>query len=351
MHDWHKHILTIGLEELEEYRGLPIIGNPRALRKGFSILRLWPLLTLFFGLFYCKTGIYRYADDKGKHVGVYSKIRYRCSLALVFLSLLFLINNWPFFRPAFDQYQGGLGSLPYQGYIDYVNENGGLTFWAHPEAEYILTTDYLSSISFETRKHLQTLISTEDYTGFSIFPEGYREVGRPGGIWDRLLKEYCSGKRERPIWAIGGLAFEKGNLSERMKCLQTIVLAPEKEERAVVDALKKGKMYVVQGMSSSDFTLSDFFISDEAGESKGFAGDVVKIEGSPFLHIEASFQEEQREVEVKVIKDGVIVKVAKIETPFLISYCDNSPLLKKSYYRLEIKGKAIHVITNPIFVE
>lgn len=346
MYNWHQHILTIGLENYEDYRDLPVIGNPKGLRDKFNILKLWPFLTLIFGLWYFKKGTYKYTDYKGEHLGVYSKKRQASCVAIVLLSLTFILNNWPFFSFKFDQYHNDLGKMPYQNFIDYVSEKRGLTFWAHPEAEYILRT---GNVYFETREHTHLLLEAENYTGFSIFYEGYKKVGKPGEIWDRILKEYCQGLRERPIWAIGGLASERGSLSERIKVLQNIVLVSEKSKKAVLDALRKGKIYVTIGGNSLNFKLSEFSLSDEVGWVKGFVGDTVRIEGKPVLHIEGSFLEKQQEVEVRIIKEGEIVKTYKTETPFALTYYEDGALEGKSYYRLEIKGKGLHLVTNPIF--
>ena len=80
-------------------------------------------------------------------------------------------------------------------------------------------------MGLETSEHTHLLQETKGYTGFSIFYEGYKKVGKPGGLWDVILIEYCQGLRKKPIWAIGGLAFDRGGeLSSRMRGLQTIVL-------------------------------------------------------------------------------------------------------------------------------
>ena len=346
MYNWHQHILAIGLDNYQDYRNLPVIGNLRGVSEGIDILSVWPLFTLIFGLWYITKGIYFYTDHKGKHIGVTSK-KTRIILALIVLvSFLFLLNNWPFRKLRFDQYHGDLGSLPYQNYIDYVNERGGVTFWVHPEAEYILE---MEGVGFVTTEYSYRLLDTKGYTGFSIFPEGYQKIGKPGGVWDTLLLDYCRGIRENPVWAIGGLAFEKGNISESMKHLQTIVLVPEKSKPAVLEALKKGRAYVVEGKKSLDFLLENFSVSDEAGKVKGILGDEVKIEGRPLVYIEGGFLEKQQEVEIKIIKNGEVVKTHKIEQPFRVVYHDEI-ITEPSYYRLEIIGRGLHLVTNPIFV-
>ena len=91
----------------------------------------------------------------------------------------------------YDQYHGENYVLPYQDLINYVNKKGGLTFWAHPEHEEVVNVKGVRAV---TKPYYEDLLRTDGYTGFSVFYEGYNKIGRPGGIWDKVLMEYCSGK-------------------------------------------------------------------------------------------------------------------------------------------------------------
>ena len=205
-------------------------------------------------------------------------------------------------------------------------------------------------MSFETRAHPHLLLETKDYTGFSIFYEGYKIVGKPGGVWDKILTGYCKGEREKPIWAIAGLAFDnKGDLAAAIRKLQTIILVPCLTKEAVLNSLRKGRVYVKKGKDSFDFSLIDFSVSDGLGK-KGIIGDTVKVETRPLIHLQGQFLNNQQRVEIKVIKEGKVIKDYKeVETPFNLSFYGEAPV-SKTYYRVEIKSKGIHLVTNPIFV-
>jgi hypothetical protein len=264
------------------------------------------------------------------------------------VSILFLINNYPFVRYSFNQYSNDLGSRPYQKFIDYIKERGALSFWAHPEAEYILK---MEGVGFITRKHPYRLLDTKGYTGFSIFWEGYNDIGRVGGIWDELLKDYCGGVREHPVWAIGGVAYDSlGDLSQSIEGLQTIILVSERSKETVLKSLAKGKAYVIKGEDSLDFSLDRFSVSDEFGGVQGFVGDAVKVKGDPSITVEGGFFKKEREVQIKIIKEGKVVQMYTLETPFKISYSDSTFSHNKTYYRLEIIGRGLHLVTNPIIV-
>lgn len=348
MYNWHRHILTVGLENPEDYRHLPVIGNPKGLRDGLNWVSIWPLLVLSLGLWYIRKCAYVYTDRKGRHVGFHPKARAFIAGIAVVISFILAWNNWPFLKLKFDQYHNDLGVMPYQNFIDYVNRKGGLTFWAHPEAGGSTAT--MDGAEFETPKHAELLLETKDYTGSSVIDENYEKIGKPGGIWDTVLKEYCQGLRKKPVWGIGGLAFESGNLAEAMRNLQVIVLVSEKSKKAVLAALRNGKIYVASGTNSLDFSLDAFYISDELDKVKGFVGDDLKIEGKSLLHIEGHFEGEPLEVEIRVIRQGEIVKTYKTQAPFKIIYYEEDLQKSKSYYRLEITGNGLFFITNPIFV-
>jgi hypothetical protein len=337
MYNWHRHLVTLGLEKYADYRNLPVVGNPRGLRRSFNPFALWPVVLLVFAvwLWLLKVKIY--------------KAQKIIAALIAALGLLFFWNNWPFFKLKFDQYHDS-GVRPYQNYIDYVNARGGLVFWAHPEAAYKL---HMVGIDFITPEHSATLAQTQGYAGFCIFPEGSRQVGRPKGLWDELLLEYCRGVRKTPVWAIAGLSFEKGDLSQAMKNRQTVIITSERSRRAVVDALRNGKMYALEGHRSADFSLDEFYVTDEGGLVKAGSGETAKVKDNPRLHISGRFTKRQTRVEIRVIRNGSIFKRYILETPFNIVCADkHTPDANvKSYYRLEIVSKGLHLVSNPIFVE
>lgn len=337
MYNWHKHILALGLEDESDYRNLPVIGNPRGLKQGFNVVALWPLLLLAFGAWawFNKIKIYR---------------RQKLVAGLIMaVGLLFLLNNWPFFKLKFDQYHNS-GSRPYQNYIDYVNERGGLAFWAQPETEHRL---HMTGVDFITAEHSSMLSQTMDYAGFCIFPGGSRQIGKPKGLWDELLLEYCRGVRKKPVWAIAGLSFEKGNLYRAMQERQTVILAFERSRKAVMDAIRNGKMYALEGHRSPDFSLDEFYVTDASGEAKAGSGETAKLKGNPVVHVAGRFANRQDSVEIRVIRNGNIFKRYILDTPFNIVCPDEQPADANvtSYYRLEIVSEGLHLVSNPIFIE
>jgi hypothetical protein len=350
MHDWHKHILAIGLDNIEDYKNLPIIGNPKGLRTKFQVYKLWSIILLLTGFFGFKKRKYKYRDSQGRPLGPFDKKWQVCSLFLITVALLFFVNNWSFYGIRYDQYHGNSGIMPYQNFIDYIEQHGGLTFWAHPEAQNL---QRFYTIKIETRDCTSDLIRAHDYTGFAIFYEGYNKVGCPGGLWDDILKEYCLGIRKKPIWIIGGLSFDSaGDLSDRMKGLRNILLIPKLNKYEAMEALRKGRMYVMAGMHSSEFILDKFIIRDNSSGIEGTMGQEIALQGRPQLEIKGRLLNgESQPFNIKLIRNGKIIQTFEVISPFDISYQDEYIWKdRKIYYRIEAESKGIFLVTNPIFV-
>jgi len=336
--NWHKHILTIGLEVSEDYRNLPIIGNKKGLTHPFklkNIFSFWPFLILISGILFLRN----------------PRPRRGFGIFFVITGLLFLANNYPFCDLKFSQYQGDLGIKPYQNYIDYVREHGGLTFWAHPEAR---NYQRIGMVSAETSEHTSDLMQADNYSGFAIFYEGYKDVGIPGGIWDEILKQYCKAIRKSPVWAIGGLSFDSsGDLDTYMRDLRTVFLVSVLRKKELIKALREGKMYVINGKDSSNFILDKFIIRDTGTGLEKTLGEELETQKFPQIEIKGRFLNGQGQpLEIKLIKNGGVIKTFNVASPFSVNYLDEDGQKdRKIYYRLEIRSGNIFLVTNPIFVK
>jgi hypothetical protein len=352
---WHKHILVMGLERAEDYKNLPIVGNRRSLTLPFRfkniLYLLWPVLILLAGFVCFKKRQFNYKDLHGNRLGPYSLAWRIPGIFLIIAGLLFLWNNYPFCEVKFNQYQAKAGIAPYQNFINYVRQRGGLTFWAHPEAAYIETR---GKVKIETREHSADLLKAYDYTGFAVFFEGYEKIGCPGGIWDETLKEYCRGQRKSPVWAIAGLSFDAaGNLSEYMRDARVVCLIPEFNKREVLKALGKGRAYVMRGASFAQLVLDKFVVRDTSGGMEKTMGEEIALKQKPQLKISGHFLGgASLPCKIKLIKNGAILETFETSSPFEITYQDESRENEaKIYYRVEIESKGLLLVTNPIFVK
>ena len=346
MRNCHKHILAVGLSDASDYKGLPVIGNLQGLYSGLQAYKLWPVGLLLLG-WVC---FYRGSYPRRPHAKSRSMARRIMSMAIILIGGIFFVNNWPFRAVTFDQYHGDRGIMPYQKFIDYVRQREGLTFWAHPEAA---QTRRLGCVDIKTKKYTSDLRETQNYTGFAIFPDGYKEIGFPGGLWDEILGEYCRGERLRPAWAIGELDFHyRRDLSARIKNVRNILLVKAVSYPEIMQALREGRIYAMQGKRSAEFVLDTFAVRDSATDIEKTMGQELSLTGMPELRIRGHFLNNQiQNVQIKLIHNGKVIKVYEVPAPFDIRYEGRrSHKNIKDYYRLQIRTQGLLLITNPLFV-
>ncbi len=330
--NFHKHMLLLNLTDLNTYKSLPVIGNELNYAK-FNILSFWPLIVFAISLFL-----------KSKFLFV--------------ISLIFLIANFPF-KKYYDQYHN-YGEHPYQQLIDFVNkknftsqiENNMLIIWAHPEATNyekvcVFSTVRKIKIGFQTLPYYNSMFSTYDYDGFSIFAEGYRETGGISGVWDKILLEYCLGKREKPVWCFSELDF--GETEGPIDLRKNILFVREKNYKEVIKALKFGNFYSVWRYKDKELQLSNFKLNRKEaifGEKYKLNENIINIS----FDVKWS-NDENKEGIVYIIKNGEVVYKKQHLLPAKIEF--NEPKPKSfSYYRVYIESQYPNKLaTNPIFIE
>jgi hypothetical protein len=182
----------------------------------------------------------------------------------------------------------------------------------------------------------------------------------PGREWDRILIEYCNGKRKMPIWGISGIDFhgDEGKDKELDNVL-TIFLVKKRDNISILDSLRNGKTYSLKrfGKEKGRLSLDDFTVSDSVTQNRGITGDEIVSSGSPIIDIKISSSGDIDDLNIELIRSGRLIKTFSGNTPFNIKFKDDyynpSPVRngEKIYYRLNIRGKALgYIISNPIFV-
>jgi len=144
LRNWHTHLLVVGLNDVKAYKKLPSIAKgigpkiPSGDIKSYlveNILHIFKIIILF--LLFILSLLFVVRKRKSKHY--HRTPRYRFSWKVLFLVIILgviLKFEYPFFPPLYDQYHGEQGGGPFQRLIDYVNENNGMVFWAHPEVNH-----------------------------------------------------------------------------------------------------------------------------------------------------------------------------------------------------------------------
>ncbi|OIO74058.1 MAG: hypothetical protein AUJ85_06540 [Elusimicrobia bacterium CG1_02_37_114] len=334
MQNWHKHFLIVGLSEPAQYRELPISGNESNSGK-FDASKLWGGIILI--------------------LGIYLLSYWKKAWIIIFIGIGSIIYNFPFKSLPFDNYKD-YGELPYQNLINYVNKNNGLIFYAHPEAINWSNPVQIGPVSVRTKPCTNSLLQTYDYTGFAYFREGYRDAGKPGGLWDEVLGEFCAGKRNRPVWAIGELDYINDKESGEIDTVQNILLLKDFTETSVIDCLKTGRFYVLYKTKPDNFPAIIKKLVLESENSTAQMGEILKCKSTPKLTLcITTGDSKSHKININIIRNGEIVKSDKILTPAEYTYMDKTSegegiQGQKSYYRIElISDSGAKIVTNPIF--
>ena len=249
----HVHLTAIGLDHPTDYDNIPSLATGYPVTLDSRLLWLIAYLALIWiGL---KLREKRRAHRDGVRFYVGSRSRGRVLVnnmitwSLVLLGVLLIVNDvvWP--PRMYSQYQTNLTVEPIQRFIDYVEkERGGMVFWAHPEVEQDLT---FNGIRAYTPAYHDFLLQTRGYTGFAIFWEGMRVLGRPEGKWDLLLTQYCAGRRPKPVWCLGELDYESDWAEDAIRETVTILLLKKRSD-LVRAAFERGAAAGASSAAGSD---------------------------------------------------------------------------------------------------
>jgi len=249
-------------------------------------------------------------------------------------------------KSRFDQYHGDKWFKPHQDLIDYVNAKGGMTFWAHPEAE---NRQSINRISIHTLPYPDFLLKTQNFTGFGILNEGYKEVGRPGGIWDEILKQYVTGDRKKTVVAIGEIDYE-GGIASAIDDVKNIFFVREKTKTAIMESLRKGCFYVVRKSSKCELRLDRFEALSR--ESRAIMGESISIHERCLVSANISdvSKSSGKRLLIKLIKNGKIIDLREETLPMQYEFTDDfADKASKGYYRLDVSCEGSILLSNPIF--
>lgn len=333
---WHKHLIAVNLGTEEAYAGLPIMGSDRIeIWHWSSVMLLWPLLGLLYSL----------------RIGRSHSMTLRLPIAAI--SILCLVNNFPFKVKLMDSYGGDLGPAPYQQYIDYVNAHGGVALWPHPEAKSEIPPQSVFGGLIEVRSvglpHAQDIVDTRDYTAFSAIYSDRITATDPGAEWDHVLGQYLRGEREQPVWGTGEIDYHYDE-RDPIHSILTVFLVRERTREGVIEAMRHGRMYATRG-GDERLVLSRFTVTSEVG--KGVAGEEVASLGEARVSVSISkLDGSPARVRLRLIRSGVVVADIDGMTPIEFEHVDTDIREgDRLYYRiLGSRGKVV-LVSNPIFVK
>lgn len=348
MHNAQRNLLVFGLTKPEDYRSLPVSGNPgsytfdwRGAVNGAPMLLVIPALLLWRPR--------RQASDR-------RSLRRSVACVLVVLAVALVAHAWPLSESAFSSYDDQLGYRPYQALIDDVKSKGGLVFWSLSETRDFHEIDAgpLGIVTAKTEPHPEAMVMTTGYTGFGGLYQDGRASVKPGELWDRLLQSPVAEQRPTPV-LIGELAFH--GLSDAGKDLHrlvTVLWVKERTTAAVLEALRSGHSYAVaDGDHDVQLRLDEFRVVCQGGAKSASIGDRLDPGAARDLTIllsVAARDDGRHPVKVRVIRSGQVLVQLAGETPFRVNWPDaTAPTAERLAYRVEITGSG-ELLSNPIMI-
>ena len=356
LHGWRQHIIIAGLYNKDDYESLPLWGNPFDDRPP-KMVTVITLVTLAFVIVFLVDAL------------VQKRLRSLLA-ACCLLTLLKLADSAFTGNVVHSPYKGEKGITPYQEIIEYADQRGALTFWAHPVGPgfaflpplmggriksrietnaltqlyiplggYNLASFYIHSPSYE-----KDLLYAQDYTGFAT--QTFVDLVKPESVWDAALQDYCEGKRRQPVWVEGELDYHRGgDLNKRT----TVVYSKKKSGRSILEAMRRGRMYAQS--RGEDIAITLFEMTGSHGSTKAISGGTLEGVG-PYrlkLNVLTSPGSSQRAT-VEIIRSGKLVESSLYEIPASLEFFDEGPEGHQGYYRVRIYNKTFSIATNPIFI-
>ena len=370
--DWHTHLLVFGFEDPKIFERLPSLANQnigyskpsgkiiKYIAHNFTHFALMALYFLLFIIFLALIFRRKHKLVDIAHVR-HNRRHIHFSFPAFIMTVLFglvLYTQYPFLPRQYTPYNPEAGSGPYQELIDYVNAHNGLIFWAHPEVTHnedrqVNIPFMKQTIAISTEAYPQRIMETHDYTGFAIFWEGMKTIGRPGGLWDMALSEYCLGIRSKPIWAVGELDFEESNVLSNVSETLTFLFVKERSRAGVYEAMRAGRMYATRGFTGNKIVLDDFSVYDMHTGRSAFIGETLNHMHPPVaIHIRMRALTRLSKPEtILLYRNKELIKKFTLNAVLDEWFVDESPVPDKMYYYRIYAGETWPTLaSNPIFV-
>ena len=336
--DFHKDLLIVGMSNPDDYYNLPSLHGPVSTR---YVMDLLPGFLIFLAAFILSIYL------------VYQKGLLRIGgIVVAIISLALMVDHHPFKSSRFDPYHGEQGTAPYQDIIDIAHSHGGLAFWAHPESNRYKNGFQVGPVKLMTAPYPEALVASENYTGFAALYGDTITATKAGKHWDRVLLQYCRGDRAEPVWGIAGSDFKEEKNDNGLDTFLTVFLVENRNAGDVLKALRQGRVYAVRKTAGFRLSLDQFEIADEGSGRNAIMGEELRSDSKPVVEGRISSTDDgHHSVNVAIIRGGEQIWSFEGETPLKFRFVDHVKWSGKTYYRLDVNGKAAgKLLANPIFV-
>ncbi|MFQ5449473.1 MAG: hypothetical protein ACE5E9_02535 [Nitrospinaceae bacterium] len=336
-HGWNKRLDIIGLHHAEDLEQLPLLNS------NFSKQYMANFQAAAIGL-----GFLFLITVAMALKGINKKV----SIPAAILFGLLILNNHPFKSSPFDQYHGDQGIKPYQEVIDFANSREALVFWK--DLDGIGGKRDLGAIHLENKAHPEDLVLAREYTGFEAVAADPVSVTDPGNTWDHILTQYLRRERAHPVWGYGGNGYEcQGQAGPQFGAVRTIFLVREKTRKAVMQAMKTGRMYAVRQPGPNRLSMDEFIIKDKITGKEAAAGEEINLTDVPEITLKIrSAQGEAKRARIYLIRNGQIVRRETVSLPHQFNWRDKEvDMTAPAFYRIKATVSSVdYLVSNPIFV-
>ena len=337
-HNWDKRLSIIGLDTGKDFEQVPILDSNLSTRYAAkfqnTVIGFGLLLMIAIALIV---------------KGYYRKVVIPVTVFIVFL----IFNNHPFRSSLFDQYSGDPGVKPYQEVIDYAVSKGAMIFWDDLEASH--GKREWGTIELETKPHPKDLLLSKNYTGFQAVADEPVPSVDPANVWDQVLMQYIRGERTHPVWGYGGNNFRcAGEGGPLLGAVRNIFLVREKKRDAVMDAMRKGRMYAVRQPGPHRLSLDKFHVKDVLTGKIATLGEQLVSTDFPEISFKVHSKDgKEKRARMYLIRNGKVIKRESVILPYELKMIDSQvDMSGPVYYRLNVISSPVdHLISNPVFVK
>ena len=351
LHNVQKNLLVFGISDPKKLSSLAATGNRYESRYSWqSLADVTPVLLVVPGLVLLRRKR-REHRRFGRTIVVVWRRRWGLGLALLAVGLFAVVRGWPFTVDRYPPWQDA-GLEPYQTLIDQVDRLGGASMWSFPETADVGQRNVGPvQVSWLTEPYPDDLLRTFRYTAFGAVYEQPTRFTEPGLGWDRMLGQYVRGERSRPAWGVAESGFHGLARGKRLGPVRTVFLVDERSEAALLDALKRGRLYAVRRPPEVALVLSDFSIA--AATATAASGETLRVPESTRVAVSVGVTSSDggsHPLRVTLVRNGAAVETWAGRTPFTAVHeetFDGTPL----FFRMEARSGAVHqLLTNPVFV-
>jgi hypothetical protein len=244
------------------------------------------------------------------------------------------------------------GPEPYNQFVNYARDHGGMVFQAHPD--WINPSDYGLG---EAHSEAPTMLGAQlpRLTGVAVAPEGLFSAGSVGGEWDLGLMQYLAGYRSEPLWAWGEADFHctDPKFPQSLRNSTTLVYLKDYASDQVYEAMSKGRMVALMGEMFQEAYVAEFAIAGKAVSGKVMLGESVKLSGPAVIRF--ALNKELPLQEARLIRNGKVIYTAR-SSSFEYTDAEAPRLGTPVYYRIQLIGDGPYemdnanvLYTNPIF--